>query len=105
MSLKGSHDDAPDQADIPGLKDKALTAEQKRALAALRRLDVLREKRKETNKELKIEEDEALEEALAALDGLGLQVGKIGPAMFEASVVRKLKLKIARRALKEGESA
>lgn len=100
----GSHDENPEQVEIPGLKDKALSPQQKRALQALRRLDVLREKRKESNKALKIEEDEALEEALAALDGLGLQVGKIGPAMFEASVVRKLKLKIAKRALKEGEA-
>lgn len=95
----GSHDDNPDQVEIPGLRDQALTPPQKRALQALKRLDQLREKRKASNKALKIDEDEALEEALKALDGLGMQVGKLGPAMFQAQVIRKLKLKIAKKAL------
>jgi len=100
MTFKGgSLDDEPGEVDIPGLKEKALTPAQKRALEALKALSEFREKRKATAKQLREEEQGLLDEALGALDGLKLQAGKIGPASFEASVVRKLKLKVLRKKL------
>lgn len=91
---KGSHDDNPDQAEIPGLKDQAMTPAQKKAVDALKKLSRIREERKATNKALKIKEDAALREALEAMDALNFPGGQLGPAYVEQQLVRKLKVSI-----------
>jgi hypothetical protein len=93
----GSHDDNPDQVSIPGLKEKALTPDQKKALDCLRALKEHRKNAKEVRRQLKDREQELLEETFEVLDGLELVAGKIGPATFRSKVIRKLELEIAEK--------
>lgn len=85
--MGGSFDDKPDQAPIPGLREAALTPDQKAAMDALEALEDLKAEKKEWLSEWKERHDAALVEAFDALDKLKVgEAGKCGRAIFETSL-------------------
>lgn len=98
----GSRDDE-EHPEIPGI-DAPLSAGQKKAVDALKAFYKVKSEGKAARKLLKEAEDKALDQALSAIDAIGLEAGQLGAATFTTEIKRKLRVAIDERKRKPAGS-
>jgi hypothetical protein len=92
----GSHDDAPEEIDLPGI-DAKLTKEQRDAVKALKRFHKIKSENKAARRAMKIAEDQAAELAFDALKAVKAETGTLGTVSFFTEWKRKLTVEIDER--------
>jgi hypothetical protein len=103
LHRSGSHDDSPDEIDLPGI-DAKLSPKQREAVKALKKFHKIKKENKQARKEMKILEDQAAEEAFAALDEIKAETGTLGTATFFTEWKRKLTVEIQERRSREQDA-